>query len=176
MRSRSHANRGKPLEDLIIQSNELYRRRKIAVIEKQPTEWIPLWDPRTGRVCGAKVEHKATVDFLGSFAGRPIAFDCKHVSRSKSKKGDRISLSEVQSHQAEFLDDWTRDGCPGFVLVSFDLSTGRPNPDSQRPPMGDVLQGPELHLEPSQAVQEQAPTVPVRQGEGRGGPQAVGGG
>jgi recombination protein U len=117
---RSYANRGKPLENLVIRSNELYRKRKVAVIEKQPTEWIPLRD-RTGRIVGAKVEHKATVDFLGSFAGRPIAFDCKHVSRTKTKKGDRISLSEVQPHQRDFLDDWTRDGCPGFILVSFDL-------------------------------------------------------
>lgn len=117
----SHANLGKPLELLIIRANEVYKERHIAVIEKQPTEWIPLRHPRTHKIVSAKVTRKAIVDFLGRYQGRPIAFDAKLVTETPSQKGDRIRFREIDDNQEKFLNYWTYDGSPGFVLVSFDL-------------------------------------------------------
>jgi recombination protein U len=117
----SHANRGKPLEELIISANEVYREKHIATVEKVPTEWIPLRNRKTHRIASAKVDHKAIVDFLGNYMARPIAFDAKLVTTTASQKGDRVYLREIDDNQAKFLQYWTHDGSPGFVLVSFNL-------------------------------------------------------
>lgn len=110
----AQANRGRPLEELIIMANHQYRAQRRAVIHKVPTAWIPLRDSR-GRVVNAKVEEKAAVDFLGTYRGRSLAFDAKHCS------GDRIRWDRLEDHQAQFLEDWTRDGGIGFVLVGFGM-------------------------------------------------------
>lgn len=110
----SYANRGSALEELIIICNQIYARDGIALIHKVPTEWIPLRD-RTGKIFSAKVEHKAAVDFLGTFRGRPVAFDAKHT------KEGRISWSRLESHQREFLLRWENCGGLAFVLVGWDM-------------------------------------------------------
>ena len=43
----------------------------------------------TGKVVNCKVEEKATVDFMGRFGARPIAFEAKHCSK------DVIALNRV---------------------------------------------------------------------------------
>ncbi|MBP2654982.1 MAG: recU [Firmicutes bacterium] len=110
----TYANRGKPFEELIIRLNMTYRNQKKAVIHKVPTEWIPLRNG-TGKIVSAKVEQKAAVDFMGTYSGRSIAFDAKHTAK------ERISWSELQTHQAAFLDEWDQDGGISFILVSFNL-------------------------------------------------------
>lgn len=110
----SYANRGSALEELIIIRNQLYARDGIALIHKVPTEWIPLRDHR-GKIFSAKVEQKAAVDFLGTFRGRPVAFDAKHT------KEERISWSRLEPHQREFLLKWERCGGLAFVLVGWDI-------------------------------------------------------
>lgn len=110
----AQANRGRPLEELIIMANRQYRAQGRAVIHKVPTAWIPLRDSR-GRVVNAKVEEKAAVDFLGTYRGRSLAFDAKHCS------GERIRWDRLEDHQAQFLEDWTRDGGIGFILVGFGM-------------------------------------------------------
>ena len=116
----SPANRGRALEDLVRVANARYRALGLAVVHKVPSAWVPLRGPG-GRVAGAKVEEKAAVDFLGhvrlpsgSGWGVPVAFDAKEVSR-----GDRWSLSRLEPHQYEYLQDCHRTGCAAFVLVAF---------------------------------------------------------
>ncbi len=110
----SYANRGRPLEELIIMANRQYRAKRQAVIHKVPTAWLPIRD-RRGKIVSAKVEEKASVDFLGSYRGRSLAFDAKHCS------GKRIRWDRVENHQAQFLEDWTRDGGIGFILLGFKM-------------------------------------------------------
>ncbi|WP_422444333.1 Holliday junction resolvase RecU [Thermoanaerobacterium sp. DL9XJH110] len=110
----SQANRGRPLEELIILANRQYRAQRRAVIHKVPTAWIPLRDGR-GRVVNAKVEEKAAVDFLGTYRGHSLAFDAKHCSQ------DRIRWDRLEDHQAQFIEDWTRAGGIGFILVGFSM-------------------------------------------------------
>lgn len=114
MADKRYANRGQTLEHLIKFANERYARKGIAVITKQATEFIPLRD-RSGKIANVKVEHKATVDFLGRYKHYPIAIEAKNTNE-QSIRFDRIEL-----HQADFMDSFT--ACPGtigMVVVSFD--------------------------------------------------------
>lgn len=113
----NRANRGLALEELIVQANEAYRSRKLAVIHKVPTAWVPIRGPN-GRVVSAKVEEKASVDFLGHVktpgGPLPLAFDAKEIS-----KGDRWPLAKLEPHQYEYLRDCAETGAFSFVLLGF---------------------------------------------------------
>ncbi|MGB9813509.1 MAG: Holliday junction resolvase RecU [Thermovenabulum sp.] len=111
---KSHANRGRLLEDLIIMANRQYRAQGRAIIHKIPTAWMPLRDGR-GRIVNAKVEEKAAVDFLGAYKGRPIAFDAKHTYE------ERIRWDRIEPHQAEFLKEWQQTGGISFVLLGYSM-------------------------------------------------------
>ncbi|SHJ45718.1 Holliday junction resolvase RecU [Desulfofundulus thermosubterraneus] len=117
MRAVYQANRGQALEDLIKLANDRYRSRKLAVIHKVPTAWVPIRGPG-GKIVSAKVEEKASVDFLGhvllSSGPLPLAFDAKEVSR-----GDRWPLSKLEPHQYEYLRDCALTGAFSFVLIGF---------------------------------------------------------
>lgn len=115
MKDRRYANRGAPFEEFIRFANDRYAQKKVAVIEKLPTEWIPLRNNR-GVICGAKVEHKSKVDFIGRYKAIPIAIE------SKNSNEDNIRFDEVQPHQADYMDAFTEEpGTIGLVLVSFNL-------------------------------------------------------
>lgn len=108
----THANRGRALEELIELANRQYQGRGVATIHKVPTAWIPIRDG-SGRIATAKVDRKASVDFLGVYRGRAIAFDAKHTDAA------RIRWDRVELHQAEFLDGWEQAGGLAFILVQF---------------------------------------------------------
>ncbi|MDU2064394.1 MAG: Holliday junction resolvase RecU [Sporomusaceae bacterium] len=110
----SYANRGQPLEHFIIQANAYYRHRQVAVIEKMPTEWIPLRN-NTGRIISAKVEHKSAVDFFGIYKGLAVAFDAKNTN------SDKIEFKRVEDHQAAILDDWQALGGITFIFVGWQM-------------------------------------------------------
>lgn len=111
---KTHANRGRNLEELIMYANDQYRKQKLAVIDKVPTEWLPTRG-KSGKIVGAKVTKKSIVDFTGHAKGIPIAFDAKHT------KEHNIRWDELQPHQAEFLSDWQLTGGTSFILVSFNM-------------------------------------------------------
>lgn len=112
-KDRSKANRGQQLEALIRLANDRYIVKKLAVIDKQATEFIPLRD-RTGKIFSAKVEHKATVDFLGRYKHYPIAIEAKNTNT------DCIRFDAVQPHQAEYMDLFTEEpGTIGLVVLCF---------------------------------------------------------
>jgi len=81
----SYANRGLALEEPIVRANEVYCSRKLAVVHKVPTAWIPIRGSN-GKIISAKVEKKASVDFLGHVKLKektvPIAFDVTLAARS----------------------------------------------------------------------------------------------
>lgn len=113
----SRANRGKELETFINFANLKYQSQGVAVMHKVPTEFIPIRGNR-GQVVSCKVEGKSCADYLGHYMGIPVAVE------AKSTKAQAISFSEVQDHQAAFLDDWMETGGPqlAFILVSFGMS------------------------------------------------------
>lgn len=115
MKQKKYANRGQPFENFIRFANERYQQKGIAMITKQATEFIPIRNS-SGKVCNVKVEHKATVDFLGRYKQYPIAIEAKNTS------SDSIRFDAVQPHQADYMDAFCNEpGTIGLVLVSFNL-------------------------------------------------------
>lgn len=117
MKDYRYANRGQTFEQFIRYANGWYEREGIAMVQKIPTEFIPLRDNR-GKIYSVKVEHKSTVDYIGRYKQYPLAMEAKNTNT------DTIRWDAVQPHQAEFLDNFTlQPGTIGLVLVSFNLET-----------------------------------------------------
>lgn len=115
MKDHTRANRGKPFEDFLKFVHQRYQQQGIACVHKVPTEFIPLRDSH-GRIANCKVEEKSCVDYLGRYKGTPVAIEAKHT------EGNRLSYSEVQPHQAAYLDDWIIDqNAVALVVISFGL-------------------------------------------------------
>lgn len=115
MKNRSYANRGSALESFVRFANAMYARKGEAVIEKLPTEFIPLRNSY-GQISGAKVENKSKVDFIGRYKAHPIAIE------AKSTNVDNIRFDRLELHQAEYMNAFTAEaGTIGLVLVSFNL-------------------------------------------------------
>lgn len=118
------ANRGSALEELIVMSSQAYRTRKIGLIQKVPTPWLPIRDAK-GKIVSAKVERDEAVkavDFLGHvcLTGQviPLVFDAKETA------ADRWSLSRLEPHQYEYLADSYATRAFAFILIGF-MTRGR---------------------------------------------------
>lgn len=104
------------LEALIEFANTTYRNKGVAVVLKQSTKFIPIRDA-SGAIITAKVEEKASVDYIGRYAWIPIALEAKHSEEP------RIRFDRVEEHQKECLDDWVQGGgAMAAVLVSFGMN------------------------------------------------------
>lgn len=115
MKDRRYANRGAAFEEFLRFANDRYAHKKVAIVEKLPTEFLPLRNG-SGKICGAKVEHKSKVDFIGRYKNIPIAIEAKNTNE------DSIRFDRIEPHQAEYMDQFTEElGTIGLVVVSFNL-------------------------------------------------------
>jgi recombination protein U len=115
------ANQGKAFEDLINYAVAMELQRSSgALIFKVPTPWKVQrrFNPYTGKreIAAAFPEMKSTVDYIGIFRGRALAFEAK----STENKG-AFPLSNIEQHQKEFLHDWQQRGGTAFFLIHFSL-------------------------------------------------------
>jgi recombination protein U len=112
----NHANRGMALEELIEYANAWYLRNEIALIQKIPTDWKVIRSFRNGKsqIISAYPVRKATVDFIGLYHSRSIAFDAKSTENKT-----RLPLSNIEQHQQEFLRQWRKLGGIAFYLIEF---------------------------------------------------------
>ena len=92
----AYGNRGMSFGALIGYANSRYRQSGAAIIEKQHTLCKPLRNG-TGGIVSAKYEEKATVDFMGRYGKRPIAFEAKHCAT------DVIELKRVEAQRTRAL-------------------------------------------------------------------------
>ncbi len=104
---RYQANRGSALEDLILRT--IQANSDVSAV-KIPTPWTPV---RHGGAIEYVFPQRATVDFIGVAAGRPVAFDAKEVS------GPRFEWERVSEHQARFLQEFSAAGGIGFLAVAW---------------------------------------------------------
>jgi penicillin-binding protein-related factor A (putative recombinase) len=114
----SHANRGKPLEDLIEIQCSRYTNSGIAVFHKVPTKIIPLKTNKESKgFDGAYIpDQKKAVDFMGRIVNVPVAFDAKEMNE------DRIRFDRLEPEQSEFLRKWHTGGyAVGFILIGYKL-------------------------------------------------------
>ena len=108
----SYANRGMMLEQIVELANRQYEAKGQAIIQKIHTPVKVLKTQRDGRITGFW-EKKSTVDFVGVYGTRAIAFDTKQT------KGKNLPLVNIEKHQIDFMLKWRKQGHQAFLLVYF---------------------------------------------------------
>lgn len=110
----SRGLRGSTLEDLINRTNERYREKGLALIQKVPTPITPVrMDKDHRHITLAYFEQKSTVDYIGSVQGVPVCFDAKEC------KTDTFPLANVHPHQLRFMADFEQQRGVSFLLLYF---------------------------------------------------------
>lgn len=100
------------LEQIVELSNRQYEARGQAIIQKVHTPVKVLKTEKNGRITGFW-EKKSTVDFVGVYGTRAIAFDTKQT------RGKNLPLANIEQHQIDFMLKWRNQGHQAFLLVCF---------------------------------------------------------
>ena len=110
----SRGLRGSTLEDMINHTNDLYREKKLALIQKIPTPITPVSIDKTSRhITLAYFDQKSTVDYIGVVQGIPVCFDAKECAV------DTFSLQNIHPHQVEFMHQFEKQGGIAFFLIFY---------------------------------------------------------
>ena len=114
----SSANRGMDFEEDINISNEFYKEKGIALINKRPT---PINIVKVDYTKGAKIidayfEHQSTTDYNGVYKGKYIDFEAKNTKNKTS-----FPLSNISSHQVKHLKDVLNHQGIAFFIINFEL-------------------------------------------------------
>ena len=110
----SRGLRGSTLEDLINRTNEQYREKKLALIQKIPTPITPIdIDKESRHITLAYFDQKSTVDYIGAVQGIPVCFDAKET------RSDTFSLQNVHEHQVSFMRQFEEQNGIAFLLIFY---------------------------------------------------------
>ena len=110
----SRGLRGSALEDLVNRTNDMYRDKGLALIQKVPTPITPIKiDKEHRHITLAYFEQKSTVDYIGAVQGVPVCFDAKEC------KEDVFPLANIHAHQVRFMRDFEKQGGISFLLLYF---------------------------------------------------------
>ncbi len=113
----SRGLRGSTLEDMINHTNEYYREKKLALVQKIPTPITPIRiDKESSQITLAYFEKDSTVDYIGAVQGIPICFDAKECAT------DTFPLRNIHEHQLNFMEDLENQNGVSFLIIFF---TGR---------------------------------------------------
>ena len=106
--------RGSTLEELINLTNDSYRSKGLAVIQKIPTPITPVkLDNESRTITLAYFDQKSTVDYIGAVQGIPVCFDAKETSLKS------LPIQNIHEHQIQFMEDYEKQGGISFLLVHF---------------------------------------------------------
>jgi len=106
--------RGSVFEEMINFTNELYRQKGLAVIQKVPTPITPIEvDNKAHTITRAYFGEKSTVDFIGVVQGIAICFDAKETQYKN------LPLKNIHQHQIDFMADFQKQEGIAFLLVHF---------------------------------------------------------
>ena len=106
--------RGSTLEDLINHTNDGYREKGLALIQKIPTPITPVSIEKESRhITMAYFDQKSTVDYIGAVQGVPVCFDAKECAVST------FPLHNVHAHQVEFMREFEAQGGVAFIILYF---------------------------------------------------------
>ncbi len=101
----SRGLRGSTLEELINRTNEQYREKGLALIQKIPTPITPIKiDKEHRHITLAYFEKKSTVDYIGAVQGIPVCFDAKECA------ADTFPLANIHEHQVVFMEEFEKTG------------------------------------------------------------------
>lgn len=110
----SRGLRGGALEDLVNQTNELYRKNNLALIQKIPTPITPInIDKDSRHITLAYFDQKSTVDYIGVVQGIPVCFDAKECTK------DTFPLANIHKHQIQFMQDFEKQDGISFFLIYY---------------------------------------------------------
>lgn len=110
----SRGLRGSTLEDLINRTNEQYREKGLALIQKVPTPITPIKiDKEHRHITLAYFEKKSTVDYIGAVQGYPVCFDAKECHT------DTFPLANIHEHQMNFMEQFENQGGISFLILYF---------------------------------------------------------
>ena len=110
----SRGLRGSTLEDLINRTNERYREKGLALIQKVPTPITPIKIDKASRhITLAYFEQKSTVDYIGAIQGIPVCFDAKECAT------DTFPLQNIHEHQIRFMEEFEKQGGIAFLIIYF---------------------------------------------------------
>ena len=110
----SRGLRGSVLEEIINYTNQKYRDKKLALIQKVPTPITPVrFDKNSRHITLAYFEKKSTVDYIGVVQGVPVCFDAKECHT------DTFPMKNVHRHQMEFMEGYETQGGVSFLLIYF---------------------------------------------------------
>ena len=110
----SRGLRGSALEELINRTNEQYREKGLALIQKIPTPITPIKiDKEKRHITLAYFDQKSTVDYIGAVQGIPVCFDAKECDVTT------FPMQNVHEHQVRFMDDFEQQGGKAFLIIHF---------------------------------------------------------
>ena len=106
--------RGSTLEDLLNRTNDSYREKKLALIQKIPTPITPIEiDKKSRHITLAYFDMKSTVDYIGAVQGFAVCFDAKDTTQKY------LPLQNIHEHQVTFMKDFEQQGGISFLLLYF---------------------------------------------------------
>ncbi len=110
----SRGLRGSTLEDLVNRTNEQYREKGLALVQKIPTPITPVrMDKESRHITLAYFEQRSTVDYIGAVQGIPVCFDAKECSV------ETFPLANIHPHQVKFMEDFEKQNGVAFFLIFF---------------------------------------------------------
>ena len=110
----SRGLRGSTLEDMINRTNERYREKGLALIQKVPTPITPIKiDKEHRHITLAYFDQKSTVDYIGAVQGIPVCFDAKECDVTT------FPMQNVHEHQVRFMDDFEQQGGKALLIIHF---------------------------------------------------------
>lgn len=108
----SRGLRGSSFEEMINMTNNVYKERGLAIIQKIPTPITPInLDKGKNVITLAYFDQKSTIDYIGAAQGVPICFDAKETRQG------RLPLQNIHSHQVDFMKQFQKQGGVAFLLV-----------------------------------------------------------
>ncbi len=112
----SRGLRGNALEELINITNDVYRNKGLAMIQKIPTPIKPIAINKENRtITLAYFEQKSTVDYIGVIQGIPVCFDAKETANKS------LPIQNIHEHQVKFMEDFVSQKGVAFLLVYFSV-------------------------------------------------------
>jgi recombination protein U len=111
---KSRGLRGSALEEMINYTNEAYKLKELALIQKIPTPITPIQiDKKNRHITLAYFDKKSTVDYIGVVQGVPVCFDAKECA------SEIFPLSNIHIHQMEFMREFERQRGIAFLILFF---------------------------------------------------------
>lgn len=112
----SRGLRGSTLEQFINLTNDVYKEKKLAIIQKIPTPITPVKiNQQTKNITLAYFNEKSTVDYMGVVQGIPVCFDAKETSKNY------LPLQNIHQHQVDFMENFQQQEGIAFMLVYFKM-------------------------------------------------------